>query len=231
MQPILSQKEENERTKTQSDIPQQDLQHSSPQVPIAQTTRTVGENGIDQPTDQAHVSAAINENNKRPRPDSFVAPTSSVLETAGSSLILGPTISSNLGTATNFTSIPPVVIEGSQPKRAMSEEHLSGRSDSPVVNLPNGQANLANNGITTGNTKLSEVTYPAEPVESEDVDMKAESSQQASEEVISTVIPEVVATPVTLNKGMKPEDRPSLPEQVRVIRCKFVGFITGTALV
>ena len=105
----------------------------------------------------------------------------------------------------------------------MSEEHLSSRSDSPVVNLPNGQANLANSGIATGNTKLSEVTYPTEPVESEDVDMKTETSRPSEEESTPALIPEVVPTPVTVNKGMKPEDRPSLPEQVRIIRCKSAG--------
>ncbi|KAJ9116461.1 hypothetical protein QFC22_004903 [Naganishia vaughanmartiniae] len=219
MQPTPSQNEENERTETQSDIPQQNLGSSSQHISIAQTPVKVDENGIDQATDQAHVSVAVNENNKRRRPQSFVVPTANVLPPASSSLILDPPISSTPGTSsTTITPIPPVVIEGSQPKRAMSEEHLSIRSDSPVVNMPNGQVNSGMNGATTGNTKLSEVAYPVEPVDSEDVDMKAETSEQTREEVVPALIPEVVPTSVTVNKGMKPEDRPSLPEQVQIIR-------------
>ncbi|KAJ9099187.1 hypothetical protein QFC21_004067 [Naganishia friedmannii] len=218
MQPTLSQNEENERTETQSDIPQQTPQPSSQHIPITQAPKTVDENGIHQAVDQAHVSVAVNENNKRPRPQSFVVPTPPVPEPTSSSLILGPPISSNPAALPTITPIPPVVIEGSQPKRAMSEEHLSSRSDSPVVNLPNGQTNLGNSGIATGNTKLSEVTYPTEPLESEDVDMKAESFHQPSEEVAPSLIPEVVPTAGTVNKGMRPEDRPSLPEQVQIIR-------------
>ncbi|KAJ9100966.1 hypothetical protein QFC19_005362 [Naganishia cerealis] len=208
MQTTPSHNEEHERTQTQPDIPQ----HAH----LAQKPTTVDETGID----QAHDHAAVNENKKRPRPQSPVVPTSTLLQQTSNLPILGPPILSNLGTSTTITPIPPVIIEGSQSKRAMSEEHLSSRTDSPLVNLPNGQSNLAHSAVAMGNTRLSEVTYPAEPMDTNELEAKAGSSRQADseEEVAPVPIREAVSTQVTANKGMKPEERPPLSEQVKIVK-------------
>lgn len=95
----------------------------------------------------------------------------------------------------------------------MSEEHLSSRGESPVVNLTSGQANTTtvNPGTTT---KLSEVTYPVDTTDSVDTEMKDVVQGEVKEGPGATV------PQVAINRGMKPSERPSLQEQVTIIRGK-----------
>jgi hypothetical protein len=92
----------------------------------------------------------------------------------------------------------------------MSEEHLSSRGESPVVNLPNGQLNAS-----TGATKLSEVTYPTEGAETVDTEMKAATETEVNQE--SQTVPETLPTLPTTNQDLL-SSRPPLQEQVALIR-------------
>lgn len=207
MQTIPSYSEETDRTDTQTSIPLP--QQSSAPSPIDVDSR-------DQTPDRPdHLSPVFNENNKRPRVESPVVATSSGLAQSSVPPALGPVVG-NPGSSTTGTPIPTVIIEGSLPKRAMSEEHLSNRGESPVVNLANGQPGAASTTAGTGNTKLSEVTYPIESTESVDAEMKDAGAQDQTGAKGESQV-ETAAAPAA-NKGMKPSERPSLPEQVAIIR-------------
>lgn len=84
-----------------------------------------------------------------------------------------------------------------------------------MVNVTNGQpsATTVNPGTTT---KLSEVTYPVDASESVDTEMKDVGVPVHGE--VKEGPGEIVVAQAAINKGMKPSERPSLQEQVTIIR-------------
>jgi hypothetical protein len=206
MQTIPSQNEENERTDTQNSIP----------LPPPPTSSSEDVDTEEQSLDhQHHLSPVFNENNKRPRVDSPVVAAASTISPSFSPPALGPVVNPS----TPPTSLPPAVIEGSKPKRAMSEEHLSSRGESPFVNVTSGQSSTSAAPAAVGNTtKLSEVVYPTDSTETVDAEM-TDVAAPAQNEVKQETAESAPAQPV-INKGMKPSERPSLQDQVTAVRGK-----------
>ena len=177
--------------------------------PPSTSSRIIADTDSDPSSNENHPPPVFNENNKRPRVASPVVATASILSNPP---LLGPAVSTP-GSSTTANPIPSAVIEGSQPKRAMSEEHLSSRGESPVINLPNGQPNAA-----TSVTKLSEVTFPAEGAETVVADMKPVDPAQTEVEQGSRGVTSTESTIPARNQGMSSDSRPPLKEQVALIR-------------
>ena len=183
-------------------------------VPLSSSTSSpiIADSDNEPSANENQPSPVFNENNKRPRVASPVIATASILPQASNPPILGSAISTTGSLATAIP-ISPAVIEGAQPKRAMSEEHLSSRGESPVVNLSNGQPNA----ITSG-TKLSEVTYPTEGTEAVDTEMKSVDSAETGMKQNSRATTGTEPALPARNQGLAPNNRPPLKEQVAAIR-------------